>query len=38
MSKKQKYEFIRNLAIGITILFGMAILASMDVIVERLLN
>jgi len=38
MTKRQKSDMIHSLAWGITILFGFAIIASMDVIVEKLCN
>ena len=36
MSKRQKKEFIKTLAIGYGFLFGFAIIASMDEIIRRL--
>ena len=38
MSDKQKHDFIKGLIWFYGILMGMAILASMDVIVEKLCN
>ncbi len=38
MTKRQKSDFIRGLLWFYGILMGMAILASMDVIVEKLCN
>ena len=38
MTKRQKSDMIHSLAWGITILFGAAVFASMDVIIEKLFN
>jgi uncharacterized membrane protein YcjF (UPF0283 family) len=36
MSKRQKKEFIKGIVIGLSFLFGFAIIASMDEIIRRL--
>ena len=38
MTKRQKSDMIHSLCWGLVILFGAAIFASMDVIVEKLFN